>query len=335
MKKNIVKYQNDFNKISIQNIGFTDGEMKMLMYMTMQASEMHNDEIYISFQDLKSATGLSASKYSKDEFRKVLKSFFDKLEKFRFVQNGDKEDEVWTVFYGYNTNYEKEIVSYFVSPKAVYLFNEISSQYTRFEYEELLKLSSVPGKQIYKFLKQWKSIGKAVLSVEEMRHLIDCSEDIPTAQVTRKVKRGVEDIRKNIPEVYYDLTYKTRKNKHSVIAYDFTFKRDSSLIKELESSVNNIETLSVNFDKVVFENKLKYFGDIYFNSLEYYDRICKSIELIKESEIIDKLNNLNEAQCHDLLNEISFIIERKEFNGQRINEVYLSKAIQDYLKKLR
>lgn len=326
MSKKIVKYQNDFNKISIQNIGFTDGEMKMLMFMCAQAVEMKNSEILISFSELKQMADLNKNFYTKQEFRKILKIFFDKLEKFRYLSENETDDETWTVFYGYKTDYEKEIITYFVTPKALYLFNELSEKYTKFEYEEMILLKTLTGKQLYKFLKQWRFAGKATITVEQVRHLIDCSDDLIVAQVTRKLKSGVEDLKKKIPYRYATLQMSTIKNGRDVIAYEFTFNKESKSKEE----IIEIEAAPITFQSIDFFEKLKNsFGESYDVIVKpYVNTIDTSIKSVQNSQIIEEINNLSDTEAHDFFNNLSYIIDTKS-----TNKAYIRTSILNYFKK--
>ena len=326
MSKKIVKYQNDFNKISIQNIGFTDGEMKMLMFMCAQAVEMKNSEILISFSELKQMADLNKNFYTKQEFRKILKTFFDKLEKFRYLSENETDDETWTVFYGYKTDYEKEIITYFVTPKALYLFNELSEKYTKFEYEEMILLKTLTGKQLYKFLKQWRFAGKATITVEQVRHLIDCSDDLIVAQVTRKLKSGVEDLKKKIPYRYATLQMSTIKNGRDVIAYKFTFNKESKSKEE----IIEIEAAPITFQSIDFFEKLKNsFGESYDVIVKpYVNTIDTSIKSVQNSQIIEEINNLSDTEVHDFFNNLSYIIDTKS-----TNTAYIRTSILNYFKK--
>ena len=326
MSKKIVKYQNDFNKISIQNIGFTDGEMKMLMFMCAQAVEMKNSEILISFSELKQMADLNKNFYTKQEFRKILKTFFEKLEKFRYLSENETDDETWTVFYGYKTDYEKEIITYFVTPKALYLFNELSEKYTKFEYEEMILLKTLTGKQLYKFLKQWRFAGKATITVEQVRHLIDCSDDLIVAQVTRKLKSGVEDLKKKIPYRYATLQMSTIKNGRDVIAYEFTFNKESKSKEE----IIEIEATPITFQSIDFFEKLKNsFGESYDGIVKpYVNTIDTSIKSVQNSQIIEEINNLSDTEAHDFFNNLSYIIDTKS-----TNTAYIRTSILNYFKK--
>ena len=326
MSKKIVKYQNDFNKISIQNIGFTDGEMKMLMFMCAQAVEMKNSEILISFSELKQMADLNKNFYTKQEFRKILKTFFDKLEKFRYLSENETDDETWTVFYGYKTDYKKEIITYFVTPKALYLFNELSEKYTKFEYEEMILLKTLTGKQLYKFLKQWRFAGKATITVEQVRNLIDCSDDLIVAQVTRKLKSGVEDLKKKIPYRYATLQMSTIKNGRDVIAYEFTFNKESKSKEE----IIEIEAAPIAFQSIDFFEKLKNsFGESYDVIVKpYVNTIDTSIKSVQNSQIIEEINNLSDTEAHDFFNNLSYIIDTKS-----TNTAYIRTSILNYFKK--
>lgn len=326
MSKKIVKYQNDFNKISIQNIGFTDGEMKMLMFMCAQAVEMKNSEIRITFSELKHMTELNKNFYTKKEFRIILKNFFDKLEKFRYLSENETDDETWTVFYGYKTDYEKEIITYFVTPKALYLFNELSEKYTKFEYEEMLLLKTLTGKQLYKFLKQWRFAGKATITVEQVRHLIDCSDELIVAQVTRKLKSGIDDLKKRIPFRYASLQMKTIKNGRTVTAYEFTFPKESMA----NENVIEIETTPVKFQSMEFFEKIKSIAGRLYDALvpPYADTMKTAIGMIQDDKVIDQINKLSPAGCYDFYNAMTTIIDLHD----DVNASYIKTCILNYLK---
>ena len=300
--------------------------MKMLMFMCAQAVEMKNSEILISFSELKQMADLNKNFYTKQEFRKILKTFFDKLEKFRYLSENETDDETWTVFYGYKTDYEKEIITYFVTPKALYLFNELSEKYTKFEYEEMILLKTLTGKQLYKFLKQWRFAGKATITVEQVRHLIDCSDDLIVAQVTRKLKSGVEDLKKKIPYRYATLQMSTIKNGRDVIAYEFTFNKESKSKEE----IIEIEAAPITFQSIDFFEKLKNsFGESYDVIVKpYVNTIDTSIKSVQNSQIIEEINNLSDTEVHDFFNNLSYIIDTKS-----TNTAYIRTSILNYFKK--
>ena len=228
MPNEIVKYDNRFNTISLQGIGFTDVEYRVLCYMCMKALNKGTKNIVVSFSELKRAAGLRKN-YTKTEFKQIIDGFYEKLKSFQYV-NDNKDEygnvEKWIVFYGYSTRFENNEMEFAVSPKAVMFFNQLNNQFTLFDYKELLKLRTTEGMNLFRQLKQWKTVGKKSYTIEEMRKYLDISDGTPAKEITRKILRAVEDLHKNLPETYSLLTVDTIKNGRRITGYTFTFKRE-------------------------------------------------------------------------------------------------------------
>lgn len=261
MPSGIVKYDNRLNTISLQGIGFTDVEYRVLCYMCMKALNKGTDNIVVSFSELKKAAGLKKN-YTKDEFKKIIDSFYEKLKSFQYV-NDNKDEygniEKWIVFYGYSTRFENNEMEFSVSPKAVTFFNQLNNQFTAFEYRELLKLRTTEGMNLFRQLKQWKTVGKKTYTVEEIRKYLDISDITPTKEITRKLYRAIDDLHKNLPETYSLLIMESIKNGRKITGYKFTFRREERYEDRYEKRLSSKNTLRLY--RLLQEHKNGYYSE--------------------------------------------------------------------------
>lgn len=223
--REIVKFDNRFNSISVRGVGFKETEYKLLWYMCYKAIDQGTDVIKITFDALKQ-NGVLSKNYTRPELKKMLNDFYAKLKNFEYISdNYDENGNVqrWLVFYGYETHFENNEMDFKVTPQAVFFFNKLAKHFTVFEYKELLLLKTNDGINLFRQLKQWRTVGQVTFDIEFVRNFLDIPEDLPTKKVTQAVKTAVEDLKKNLPLTYANLSYKSiRRNKY-IAGYTFTF----------------------------------------------------------------------------------------------------------------
>lgn len=301
--KQIVRYDNRFNAISLQGIGFTDVEYRVLCYMCMKALNKGTENIVVSFNELKREAGLKKN-YTKDEFKRIIDSFYEKLKNFQYVNNNMDEYgnvEKWIVFYGYTTRFENNEMEFAVSPKAVEFFNKLNNKFTAFEYRELLKLRTTEGMNLFRQLKQWKTVGCKKYTLEEIRKYLDIADDVPTKEITRKLYRAIDDLHKNLPETYFSLMMEPIKNGKRITGYYFTFRKelryDDMLEKKLtrKESVHLHRLLELNEGHVYKTTETdfkKEFGVEYYSSLELMKKILAPCTQELQERLPEKYKDL-------------------------------------------
>lgn len=302
-RNQIVRYDNRFNAISLQGIGFTDVEYRVLCYMCMKALNKGTDNIVISFNELKREAGLKKN-YTKEEFKHIIDSFYEKLKNFQYVNNNTDQYgnvEKWIVFYGYTTRFENNEMEFAVSPKAVEFFNKLNNKFTAFEYRELLKLRTTEGMNLFRQLKQWKSVGHKTFTIDEIRHYLDISDDVPTKEITRKLYRAIDDLHKNLPETYFALIMTPIKNGKKITGYEFTFKRELRYDDTVENKLIRKETIHLHrllqsnessVYKTTESEFKKEFGVEYYSSLELMSKILAPCVQELHERLPDMYSNL-------------------------------------------
>ena len=171
MEKNeLVKYQNDMNKLSFKN--FNNMDMNIFMALCTQVKEQGTKEIKLSFSQIKELAHYE-KKSSIEEFKTVLKRMNRKLMSVNCEVITAEEDTMFVLFPTFTIKTKEELLVIAVNEKFIWLLNEMKS-YTIFELTEFVNLNSKYAKHLYRILKQWRTTGAYIFhDLNEFRELMD------------------------------------------------------------------------------------------------------------------------------------------------------------------
>lgn len=166
----IVKYQNDMNRLKFN--GFTRTDMNIFMSLCLKVKEQGTKEIILTFSELKKMIHYE-KKNNVKEFMADLKQMNKKLMNVNCEIITDDEDIMFVLFPTFTIKRNEEMLIIAVNEKFVWLLNEMKN-YTAFELEEFINLNSKYSKNLYRLLKQWRTLGKYTFyDLQEFRELMD------------------------------------------------------------------------------------------------------------------------------------------------------------------
>jgi len=190
----IVKYQNDMNKLRFN--GFTRTDMNIFMSLCLQVKEQRTKEIIMTFSEIKKMIHYE-KKNNITEFIADLKQMNKKLMNVNCEIITDDEETMFVLFPTFTIKRNEEILIIAVNEKFVWLLNEMKN-YTAFELEEFVSLKSKYAKNLYRLLKQWRTTGKYTFyDLQEFRELMDVPKSYTNRQLMQDcVNVAVEEIQK-------------------------------------------------------------------------------------------------------------------------------------------
>lgn len=214
----MIKYHNNLNLVTLKD--FTAREMNIFLTMCSIMRDEGIKDVEISFQDIKTVTGSVFRK--EEEFIKTLRTTNRKFLKFTCgftTKDGKLVDFV--LFPTFEIDPNKKVLKVAVNSKFSYILNEITKNFTVFELQEFSSLKSTYSKNLFRFLKQYKSTGVYRVSVEEFRRLMD----IPESYDMRKIGSYVfSNINKELPLYFEDFKIHKIKEGRLIKYFEFTFK---------------------------------------------------------------------------------------------------------------
>ena len=214
----MIKYHNNLNLVTLKD--FTAREMNIFLTMCSIMRDEGIKDVEISFQDIKTVTGSVFRK--EEEFIKTLRTTNRKFLKFTCgftTKDGKLVDFV--LFPTFEIDPNKKVLKVAVNSKFSYILNEITKNFTVFELQEFSSLKSTYSKNLFRFLKQYKSTGVYRVSVEEFRRLMDIPESYDMRKINNKV---FTPINKELPLYFEDFQINKIKEGRLIKYFEFTFK---------------------------------------------------------------------------------------------------------------
>lgn len=221
MANEVVKYHNDLNTVNMR--GWTKEEMNFMFAVLSKAKEKGTDLIEFDKTQL-----TDLAKYSiRNNMRlhDVLKNLVDHVTEMKYIEETTHSYEVMNLFQRFkvqwNDDYSEMHATIRVSSEFEYILNKLNASFTKFELEEFITLRSTYAKQMYRLLKQWRTLGVKEYSVQDLRYLLAIPENYRSCDIDARV---LKPIQKELSKVFNDLKIKPIKKRtkgNPIIAYAF------------------------------------------------------------------------------------------------------------------
>ena len=262
MKKNdIVKYNNDLNKLNMSNL--KEKELELFYAICCELKDRGTDEITIDITDFKKEFNIS-NKIDKKRFKEYIKSVHKKFAEMKYTFETEKEIETIIFFKKFKTNIEDNTMIISVNKEYSYILNNIVQYYTQFSFKEYQSLKSKYSKILMPRLAQWQGTKKVEFEKEELFDILGVSENyrVKTSNFNDKI---LKPIKKELPKIFYNLKVKpikksTKNTKNEIKSYLFTWNDrpkeniiEAEEVKTLEIS-KNLKTL---IDEATKNSKLE------------------------------------------------------------------------------
>lgn len=221
MANEIVKYGNRLNTIPLHNLNAR--ELNLFFSIASRLLNKGTNEIVFSFDQLKD---LAQYKQRGDALFNDIKSTSDKLLRLSaFTDDGDTYTS-FNLFTRYAVTRSKRTLAVKVNPDFKGLFNDLTN-WTRFSLEQFASLRSTYSKTMFRLLKQWRTVGKLEISMQDFRDQLDIPDVYSTSGIDNKV---LKPIKKELTPIFAGLTWrKVKKGKGGrVVGYVFTFKPEAN-----------------------------------------------------------------------------------------------------------
>lgn len=263
MKKNdIVKYNNDLNKLNMSNL--KEKELELFYAICCELKDRGTDEITIDITDFKKEFNIS-NKIDKKRFKEYIKSVHKKFAEMKYTFETEKEIETIIFFKKFKTNIEDNTMIISVNKEYSYILNNIVQYYTQFSFKEYQSLKSKYSKILMPRLAQWQGTKKVEFEKEELFDILGVSENyrVKTSNFNDKI---LKPIKKELPKIFYNLKVKPIKkssenSKNEIKSYLFSWcDKPKEIIEVAEEEVKRIEIskkLKIILDEAIKNSKLE------------------------------------------------------------------------------
>lgn len=259
MKKNdIVKYNNDLNKLNMSNL--KDKELELFYAICLELKEKGTDIITIDISDFRRQFNIV--RVNNTRFNEYLDNVQDKFLSLKHTLKTDKRVKKGTFFYDFDADLTTNKMIIRINPEYSYILNGIVEYYTQFSFTEFQSLKSKYSRILMPKLAQWNSVKKLEIKKEELFDLLGVPQSY-LKDISNFNKKVLKVLKEDLPNVFNNLKIKPIKNKignskNQITSYLFTWN-DKTEIKEAEE-VKNIKIskkLKILLDEATKNNKLE------------------------------------------------------------------------------
>lgn len=196
MANEIVKYGNQLNEQPLR--GMTATDLDLLMSIASRVRDKGEDEVTLSFDDLRHLAGLQDYKLTDQDLAKRLAEVNKRLLALNFeLHDNDKAGNLtriiqFALFQEFEVDIPARSLRVAVSSRFRFLLNALTSGFTRFELSQFTELKSSYAKEAYRRLKQFRSTGVWRVGVEDFRRLLDVPRSYTAGDLAKRVLGPIE-----------------------------------------------------------------------------------------------------------------------------------------------
>ncbi len=230
----IIKYDNYMNGLKFT--GFTATDFNFLMLLCSKTYNKDTKEIIIPFDELRQKTAYTRT--SIQQFTADLERMNEKLMRVTCKLKTETKIIMFVLFPTFEIDVEQQTLTVAVNEKFQFVLNELIKNFTRFDLQEFIKLDSKHSKSLYRLLKQFKSIGKFEIKLDEFRKKMDILESYTNKDVMSKViNPSLKELQNYFIDLQCTVQYAHKRGK-PVEGYVFTFAPEKIPKSELPAAAD-------------------------------------------------------------------------------------------------
>lgn len=225
----VVKYNNYMNDLKLKD--FTSVDLNFLMFICAKMRDMDTKEITFDFSMIKEITGYDCTTSNKrfvDELERMNKKLMEVTCRLK------TEDRIlmFVLFPTFEINLKNNTLTVSVNERFKFILNALVDNFTRFELAEFINLNSKYSKNLYRYLKQFRSTGVLkITDIEDFKKKMGCPDYKPKDFMSFVLKPALEELKPYFQNLVCE-PQKARKRGSPVTGYIFTFEPEKVPAKE-------------------------------------------------------------------------------------------------------
>ncbi len=222
----VVKHHNDLNTVPMGRL--TADELDLFFTICATVKEKGTDEITLTFDKIRQISGYSQT--SNVMLAKDLISTNKKLLGMNFMLQSEHEIVQFVLFTMFRTNTKEQTLKISVNTPFVYLLNDLTGNFTRYELQEFVSIQGKYTKILYSLLKQYRNKGFFFIAVDEFREFFNVPKSYRMSEIDKKI---LNPAIKELTPIFKNLKVKKVKDpkqKNKVVRLEFYFQKELGAI---------------------------------------------------------------------------------------------------------
>lgn len=241
MTKDIVKYNNDLNKLNMASL--KEKELELFYAICLELKEKGTNTVVVDITEFRKAFNIPA--VNKKRFSEYLENTQNKFLSLKYALRTEKRLKKGVFFYDFDADLEENKMTIKINPEYAYILNGIVDYYTQFSFKEFQSLKCKYSKLLLPKLCQWQGTKKLEIEKEEMFEILGVPESYKK-DISNFNKKVIKPIKEELPKIFNNLKIKTikkstRNSKNEIKSYLFTWTEKTKEIKDAEE----VKTLEI------------------------------------------------------------------------------------------
>lgn len=241
MTKDIVKYNNDLNKLNMASL--KEKELELFYAICLELKEKGTNTVVVDITEFRKAFNIPA--VNKKRFSEYLENTQDKFLSLKYALRTEKRLKKGVFFYDFDADLEENKMTIKINPEYAYILNGIVDYYTQFSFKEFQSLKCKYSKLLLPKLCQWQGTKKLEIEKEEMYEILGVPESYKK-DISNFNKKVIKPIKEELPKIFNNLKIKTikkssRNTKNEIKSYLFTWQEKNKEIEDAEE----VKTLEI------------------------------------------------------------------------------------------
>lgn len=207
---------------------WTTEEQNFFFGILTQARDKGTEMLVFDKEDLKEFANYT-DRHNKN-FKTTMRSLINKLDNIKYREETNNSLKSIALFQWLEAEWTEDYsdirLEIQLSSKYEYILNKLDANFTQFELKQFLNIKSSYAKEMFKKLKQWRTIGKKKYDVEEFRKMLDVPKSYRATDINKVILIPVIE---ELSEYFIGLKVKpikAKKQGNPIIAYEFTWKAE-------------------------------------------------------------------------------------------------------------
>ena len=259
MSKDIVKYNNDLNKLNMASL--KEKELELFYAICLELKEKGTNTVVVDITEFRKAFNIPA--VNKKRFSEYLENTQDKFLSLKYALRTEKRLKKGVFFYDFDADLEENKMTIKINPEYAYILNGIVDYYTQFSFKEFQSLKCKYSKLLLPKLCQWNGTKKLEIEKEEMFEILGVPESYKK-DISNFNKKVIKPIKEELPKIFNNFKIKTikkstRNTKNEIKSYLFTWCEKTKEIKDAEEvkSIEISKNLKTLLDTAIKNPKLE------------------------------------------------------------------------------
>lgn len=220
----VTRYHNELNTVPMRK--WTSEEQNFFFAVITQARGKGTNLIKFDKQDLVMFANYDLEHV--ERFKKIMDSLEVKALNLRYKEKTNAYSKTMLLFQSFYYNWEEACLEVKVTDYFDLIVNKIEAEFTQFELIQFTSIRSNYAKEMFKKLKQWRTVGKKQYSIDEFREMLQIPKSYRATDINKVVLKPIQEELSDYFQDFKITPIKGRTKGNPITAYCFTWNTEET-----------------------------------------------------------------------------------------------------------